>query len=75
MTLGASLWVFESPQDRAWWGGLWAERVVASSFAAAALERRLATQGELGSIGDAWKAWAADEDGWLAMPHGELPGR
>lgn len=75
VSFGATLWVFESPEDRAWWGGLWAERVVASSFATTAIDRGFATRGELNSISDAWKAWASDEDGWLAMPHGELLGR
>ncbi|TDX81635.1 ubiquinone/menaquinone biosynthesis C-methylase UbiE [Rathayibacter sp. PhB151] len=71
----ASLWVFENAEDRAWWGGMWADRAVSSSFATVALERGLATQAELEAISAAWRAWAADEDGWLSMPHGELLAR
>jgi SAM-dependent methyltransferase len=75
VTVGASLWVFENAEDRAWWGGLWADRAVASAFAEAALHGELATEDELRAISDAWRAWAADEDGWLSMPHGELLAR
>ena len=74
VSVGASLWVFENPEDRAWWGGLWAERVIASSFAITATDRGLATSDELNAISAAWRQWASDEDGWLAMPHGELLG-
>jgi len=72
ITVGASLWVFEDADDRAWWGGLWADRAVASDFALTAMERGLATSSELQEISRAWREWAADEDGWLSMPHGEL---
>ena len=75
VSAGASLWVFESAEDRAWWGGVWAERVIASSFAVTAVERGLATSAELEAIGAAWREWASDENGWLSMPHGELLGR
>jgi SAM-dependent methyltransferase len=75
VTVGASVWVFENPEDRAWWGGLWADRAVFSSFATTALERGLATPSELEAISEAWRAWAVDDDGWLLMPHGELLGR
>ncbi|MDX2375782.1 methyltransferase domain-containing protein [Microbacterium sp. LRZ72] len=73
--VGASLWVFENAEDRAWWGGLWADRAVDSGFAAAALSHGLATVDELRTISAAWTAWADDEDGWMAMPHGELLAR
>jgi len=72
VAVGASLWVFENDEDRAWWGGLWADRAMKSAFATAALEQGLATSEELTGISEAWRAWAADEDGWLSMPHAEL---
>ncbi len=37
----ASVWCFASDADRAWWGGMWADRVVASAFAEQAVERGL----------------------------------
>ncbi len=75
ISVSASLWVFENTDDRAWWGGLWADRALHSGFAEVALERGFATADDLQAISDAWRAWAADGDGWLWMPHGELLAR
>lgn len=68
----ASIWNFSSKEDREWWGGMWAERVLQSAFAADALGKALATQDELEFISRTWLEWAASEEGWLAMPHGEI---
>jgi SAM-dependent methyltransferase len=70
----ATLWLFETPEDRAWWGGAWAERALASSFAASA--RAIgADDALLQRISDAWLEWAAADDGWLLMPHAEILAR
>jgi SAM-dependent methyltransferase len=71
----ASVWCFASPEDRAWWGGSWAERVVASSFASRAVESGLSTLDELSRIADAWRRWASAPDGWFLIPHGEILAR
>ena len=71
----ASVWVFSSPQERAWWGGSWAERAVASQFATHAIERGIADRTTLERIADGWREWAADDAGWLLMPHAELIAR
>ena len=47
-----------TPDDRAWWGGLWADRVVASAFAGQAVEYGLATPAELDDIAAAFRRWA-----------------
>ena len=70
-----SVWTFSSDDDRAWWGGMWADRVLQSAFASDALGKKLATQADLQLISDAWSAWAADPDGFMAMPHGEVLAR
>jgi len=75
VTASASVWLFESPEDREWWGGAWAERAVASSFATHALELGLADRAALERISDGWREWAAAEDGWLLMPHAEILAR
>jgi ubiquinone/menaquinone biosynthesis C-methylase UbiE len=72
---GGSLWVFSSDEDRAWWGGMWADRVLESAFAATASENGLATRDDLESISAAWRAWANDPEGTLFMPHGEIVAR
>jgi ubiquinone/menaquinone biosynthesis C-methylase UbiE len=67
----ASVWCFATDEDRAWWGGLWADRVTASAFAEQAVVAGLSTPGELQDLADAWRAWAAQPDGWFAVLHGE----
>lgn len=71
----ASIWCFEGDGDREWWGGMWAARALESAFAGTALDRGLATHEELEAIARAWTEWAADPDGWMAMPHGEVLAR
>lgn len=71
----ASVWLYESDEDRAWWGGSWADRVLHSAFAEHALERGEADQAALQRIADGWLEWAAAPDGWLLMPHGEILAR
>ncbi|NLP82438.1 methyltransferase domain-containing protein [Microbacterium sp. CFH 90308] len=70
----ASTWLFEDGADRAWWGGMWADRVRQSAFADAARETG-ADDALLQRISDGWREWAASEDGWLLMPHGEILAR
>jgi len=70
-----SVWVFATELDREWWGGSWAQRVTESTFAAHAIESGHADAAELESIAEAWRSWAADPDGWLLMPHGEMLAR
>ena len=73
-TTGA-VWVFSTALEREWWGGAWAERATESQFAAHAIESGHSNPDELRRIADAWLSWAADEDGWLLMPHGEIIAR
>ncbi|WP_433377013.1 class I SAM-dependent methyltransferase [Actinoplanes sp. CA-142083] len=68
----SSTWCFATPEDRAWWGGMWADRVLKSEFAATAVRTGVATQEDLQRISDGWRAWAAHPDGWLSLLHGEL---
>jgi SAM-dependent methyltransferase len=72
ITPGASVWCFATPEDRDWWGGMWADRILHSSVARQLLDAGLATPDELAEISATWRAWAAAPDGWLAIPHGEI---
>ncbi len=65
-------WCFATPADRQWWGGSWAGRATTSSFAEQAVAYGLATTDDLAEIAAAWLRWAAADDGWLGMLHGEL---
>jgi SAM-dependent methyltransferase len=70
----ASVWCFADDADRAWWGGAWAERAEVSSFASQSLELGLADALDLERIAAAWRGWVNAEDGWFAVPHGEIIG-
>jgi ubiquinone/menaquinone biosynthesis C-methylase UbiE len=71
----SSTWTFADPESRAWWGGLWAERVLASSFAEQALAYGLSDDGELAALSDAWRHWAQQDDGLFIVLHGEIVAR
>jgi SAM-dependent methyltransferase len=72
---GASTWLFATPQDRAWWGGQWADRTLASAFGRRAVELGLANSDELEEIAGGWRRWAVHPDGWFVVVHGELLAR
>ncbi len=75
LTPGASTWCYANPTDRAWWGGLWADRMTSSAIARQAVRDGYATEAECGEIAAAWRQWAAEPDGWFAVLHGELLAR
>lgn len=68
----ASAWCYAMPGDRSWWGTLWAERLAQSPFGDRAVEHGLATRQDLERLADAWLRWAASDDGWFLIPHGEI---
>ena len=72
MRPGASVWCFATPDDRAWWGGLWADRMTDSAIARQAVTEGLATEEELREIAEGWRRWAAHPDAWYAVLHGEI---
>lgn len=71
----ADVWCFAETADRAWWGGMWADRVLASRFAETALGIGAATRAELEEIAATWRRWAEHEDGWFLVPHGQVLAR
>lgn len=75
VTATASTWCYATPDDRAWWGGMWADRILESALARQLVDSDLATVADLQDISDAWKRWADDGDGWFLVPHGEIIAR
>ncbi|MFD7862755.1 class I SAM-dependent methyltransferase [Streptomyces sp. NPDC059783] len=71
ITPTAAAWCFATPESRAWWSGLWADRTVGSVYAKLAVEGGHATEEQLNAIADAWRAWGEQQDGWFMVPHGE----
>jgi SAM-dependent methyltransferase len=70
--VSASVWCFATPADRQWWGGMWSDRITSSAIAEQAVTDGDATVGDLARLSAAWRAWAADDDGWFAILHGEI---
>ncbi|HZM53889.1 MAG TPA: SAM-dependent methyltransferase, partial [Acidimicrobiales bacterium] len=65
-------WCFATPEDREWWGGLWADRFTRSALAEQLVAHRIATGEDLASFAAAWRRWASSPDGWFAVLHGEV---
>lgn len=72
VTASASVWCFASQEDRAWWGGMWADRVLESAMARQVVDSGVAVIGDLHRISAGWRRWAEDPDGWFAILHGEI---
>ena len=68
----SATWCFASAEEREWWGNLWSERAVKSDFARAAVAGGYATPEQLEHLASGWLHWAAEPDGWLTIPHGEI---
>jgi 2-polyprenyl-3-methyl-5-hydroxy-6-metoxy-1,4-benzoquinol methylase len=68
----STTWCFATPETRGWWGGMWADRITSSALGDQLLREGRAGREDLDEIAAAWLAWAADPDGWISIPHGEL---
>ncbi|HET7357137.1 MAG TPA: class I SAM-dependent methyltransferase [Nocardioidaceae bacterium] len=68
----ADVWCFSSPDDVAWWGGLWADRVQGSAMAEQAKERGMAGDEDLERLAAGWRAWSTSPDAWFVVVHGEV---
>ena len=75
ITASTSTWTYATPEERAWWGGMWADRILESALARQLVDSDMATSADLQAISDAWKRWADDGDGWYLVPHGEIIAR
>lgn len=72
ITATVTAWCFATPEERQWWNDSWGGQMVRPDFADVAVERGDATREQLAAIRDGWSEWAAAEDGWFAVPHGEI---
>lgn len=68
----SSTWCFATAADRDWWGGMWASRILTSDLTGQLLRTGAATEAELREISQAWLDWAAADDGWISLLHGEI---
>ena len=75
VTVSSSTWTYADPESRAWWGGLWADRIRYSRFAEQAVEYGLSDTGELEAMAGAFGRWAASRDAVFVIPHMEILAR
>ncbi|GAA1534112.1 SAM-dependent methyltransferase [Microbacterium ginsengiterrae] len=75
VTATASTWCYATPEERAWWGGVWADRIVGSALARQLVDAGMAEPADLRRISEGWRRWADAEDGWFLVPHGEIIAR
>ncbi len=68
----ASVWCFAVPEERRWWGGLWAERFTRSALAEQLVDREIASRADLEVFAAAWRRWSTTDEGWFAVLHGEV---
>jgi ubiquinone/menaquinone biosynthesis C-methylase UbiE len=71
----ASAWMFATPEDRAWWAGLWADRITRSAVADQLTASAMATNEELADVAEAFRSWAGHPDASFIVPHGEVIAR
>ncbi|MFI0480676.1 methyltransferase domain-containing protein [Actinomadura sp. 9N215] len=67
-----SSWCYATPEEREWWSESWGGRLLRSSVADHAVAGGHATRDELQRVYQGWKAWAAADDGWYSVTHGEI---
>ncbi|TVT59358.1 methyltransferase domain-containing protein [Amycolatopsis rhizosphaerae] len=72
ITASASVWCYATAEDRAWWGGLWADRILESAIAGQAVSYGYATRADLKRISEGWREWSEAPDGWFSVLHGEI---
>ncbi|MBA2473393.1 MAG: SAM-dependent methyltransferase [Pseudonocardiales bacterium] len=72
ITSSATAWCYATPEERTWWGGLWADRVTSSALATQAVDQHFATPEVLHDMARGWRQWAVQDDGWFAVLHGEV---
>ncbi len=72
ITPGAAVVNHATPEQRAAWGGMWAERIVSTRLAEQAVARGLSTRDDLERMSAAWREWSEAPDGWFAVVHGEI---
>ena len=75
VTATVSTWCYATEEERAGWGGMWADRILESALARQAVDTGLATRADLERMSAGWRQWADAEDGWYLVPHGEIIAR
>ena len=72
VSCSASAWCYSTGDERAWWGGLWAERITESAMAHQAVSGGFSDPDELSELAAGWRDWATQDDGWFVVLNAEI---
>ncbi len=72
VTPSASTWCYATPESRAEWGGMWADRIVGSAIAEQLVDSGIENRELLQGISAALRDCAAHPDGWIVVLHVEI---
>lgn len=73
MECSTGSWCFHTEEERRYWGGAFAERVLpGTQWGGIAIREGLSTVEELIEISGAWNRWVEDEKGWFGVLHGQV---
>ena len=72
ITATASVWCYSSQDERAYWGDMWVDSLLKSSLGTNAIDGGFASQEDIDRCVRGWREWAADDDGWYTLTHGEI---
>jgi ubiquinone/menaquinone biosynthesis C-methylase UbiE len=75
LTVSSANWTWSTPDDRTWWGNLWADRTTSSSFGEQALAYGVSDRDELEAIAAAFRRWADEPDGVFVVVNVEVLAR
>ena len=68
----ASIWCFSTFEEREYWGGMWASRLLHSDLVQQAISGGHAAQGDLLEMSQAWQDWIPNPAGRFVIQHGEI---
>lgn len=71
----SSTWCWSTPDKCAWWGDMWAERILHSAIHEQLIAGGHSTADELDEIAAAWRRWGQDPNAWMSLLHGEVLAR
>lgn len=72
VTPGASTWLHATPEAREAWGRTWSGRITSDPLAAQLEREGRADAAEREDVAAAFRDWAASEDAWFVLLHGEI---
>ena len=72
LVITSSNWIYQSDDERSWWGGLWADRVLHSEFARQGVEYGLTSNEEIQEISNAFLRWSREPDGIFVIVNVEV---